>query len=237
MIVESGLLPKGALQLVCGPTGDLLDHLNGQDSLGFTGSIETSDKLRNHPAVSKNAVRFVAERDSLNATVLGPDAVPGTAELDLFVKEIVREMTVKAGQKCTAIRRVVVPRAQEAAVLDALKDRLSKVKVGDPRLEDTQMGALVSLAQRRSVQEKIKEIAMESEVVFGDPNFAGIEGADLKGGAFGTTALRQSAESKTRARDRSLRAGRDRHVLRHDRAGNPTDHDGRRQPGRISFYL
>src|SRR5690606_30987062 len=141
LIVESKLLPDGALQMICGPVGDLLDHLNGQDSLCFTGSIETSDKLRNHPAVSKNAVRFVAERDSLNAAVLGTDATAGTPEFDLFIKEVVREMTVKAGQKCTAIRRVFVPRAQESAVIDALKAQLAAIKVGDPRAEDTRLGA------------------------------------------------------------------------------------------------
>jgi oxepin-CoA hydrolase/3-oxo-5,6-dehydrosuberyl-CoA semialdehyde dehydrogenase len=133
LIVESKLLPEGSLQLICGPTGDLLDHLNGQDSLCFTGSIETSDKLRNHPAVSRNAVRFVAERDSLNAAILGTDAVAGTPEFDLFIKEVVREMTVKAGQKCTAIRRIFAPRAQESAVIGALKARLAAIKIGDPR--------------------------------------------------------------------------------------------------------
>ena len=194
LIVESKLLPDGALQMICGPTGDLLDHLNGQDSLCFTGSIETSDKLRNHPAVSKNAVRFVAERDSLNAAVLGTDATPGTPEFDLFIKEVVREMTVKAGQKCTAIRRVFVPRAQETAVIDALKAQLSAIKVGDPRAEDTRMGALVSLSQKRSVQEKVREIASESEIVFGDPATSGTGDAALKGGAFISPVLLRCAK-------------------------------------------
>jgi oxepin-CoA hydrolase/3-oxo-5,6-dehydrosuberyl-CoA semialdehyde dehydrogenase len=194
MIVESKILPEGALQMICGPTGDLLDHLNGQDSLCFTGSIETSDKLRNHPAVSKNAVRFVAERDSLNAAILGTDAAPGTPEFDLFIKEVVREMTVKAGQKCTAIRRVFVPRAQEAAVLDALKARLASVKTGDPRAEDSQMGALVSLSQKRSVQEKVREIATEAEIVFGDPASPGTDDAALKGGAFISPVLLRCAK-------------------------------------------
>ena len=108
LIVESGLLPAGSLQLICGSTGDLLDHLTGQDVVSFTGSLETSERLRNHPAIGRNAVRFIAERDSLNAAILGPDAVPGTPEFDLFVKEVVREMTAKAAQKCTAIRRASV---------------------------------------------------------------------------------------------------------------------------------
>jgi oxepin-CoA hydrolase/3-oxo-5,6-dehydrosuberyl-CoA semialdehyde dehydrogenase len=194
LIVDSGLLPEGSLQLICGPTGNLLDQLNGQDSLCFTGSIDTSDKLRNHPAISKNAVRFVAERDSLNSAVLGTDAIAGTPEFDLFVKEVVREMTVKAGQKCTAIRRVFVPRAQESAVIDALKVRLAAIKIGDPRAEDTQMGALVSLSQKRSVQETVREIAMESEIVFGDPASSGTDAAALKGGAFISPVLLRCAK-------------------------------------------
>ncbi|HRF07087.1 MAG TPA: phenylacetic acid degradation bifunctional protein PaaZ [Xanthobacteraceae bacterium] len=194
LIVESGILPEGALQMICGPTGNLLDQLNGQDSLCFTGSIETSDKLRNHPAVSKNAVRFVAERDSLNAAILGTDAVAGTPEFDLFIKEVVREMTVKAGQKCTAIRRVFVPRAQESAVVDALKTRLSSVKIGDPRSDDTQMGALVSLSQKRAVQENIAAIATEAEIVFGDPAASGTDAPDLKNGAFISPVLLRCAK-------------------------------------------
>jgi oxepin-CoA hydrolase/3-oxo-5,6-dehydrosuberyl-CoA semialdehyde dehydrogenase len=194
LIVDSKILPGGSLQLICGPTGNLLDQLNGQDSLCFTGSIETSDKLRNHPVVSSNAVRFVAERDSLNAAILGTDAVAGTPEFDLFIKEVVREMTVKAGQKCTAIRRVFVPRAQESAAIDALKARLSSIKIGDPRSEDTQMGALVSLSQKRSVQEKVREIASESEIVFGDPTSSGIDTAALKGGAFISPVLLRCAK-------------------------------------------
>lgn len=193
-IVDSGLLPEGALQLICGPTGDLLNHLNGQDSLCFTGSIETSDKLRNHPAVSRNAVRFVAERDSLNAAVLGTDAVAGTPEFDLFVKEVVREMTVKAGQKCTAIRRVFVPRAQEAAAIDAIKAKLASIKIGDPRAEDTQMGAVVSQSQRRAVQDKVREIGDEVEIVCGNPANSGVEGAALHGGAFIAPILLRCAE-------------------------------------------
>ena len=166
LIVTSGVLPKGALQLVAGGVGDLLEHLTGQDVLSFTGSLETSDKLRNHPAVSRNAVRFIAERDSLNAAVLGPDAAPGTPEFDLFVKEVVREMTVKAGQKCTAIRRVFIPRAHEAAVIAALSTKLAEFVPGDPRLAETRMGALVSVAQRAAVEAAIAEIGGEVEIVF-----------------------------------------------------------------------
>src|SRR3954454_19814707 len=124
---ESGILPAGSLQLICGATGDLLDHLDGQDVISFTGSIETSEKLRAHPNIARHSIRFVAERDSLNAAILGPDVTPEQPEFDLFIREVVREMTAKAGQKCTAIRRILVPRATEAAVIAALKSALAQV--------------------------------------------------------------------------------------------------------------
>ena len=168
-IVESGVLPEGALQLVVGGVGDLLDHLTGQDVLAFTGSLETSEKLRNHPAVSRHAVRFIAERDSLNAAVLGPDAAPGTPEFDLFVREVVREMTAKAGQKCTAVRRILAPRAFEGALIAALSAKLAEFSPADPRLETTRMGALVSAAQAAAVRAAIAEIGDEVEIVHGDP--------------------------------------------------------------------
>ncbi|MEW6124563.1 MAG: phenylacetic acid degradation bifunctional protein PaaZ [Pseudomonadota bacterium] len=184
LMIGSGLLPAGSLQFVCGSTGDLLDHLTGQDVLSFTGSAATSEALRNHPAVSVNAVRFIAERDSLNAAVLGTDAVEGTPEFDLFVKEVVREMTVKAGQKCTAIRRVFVPRALKDAVAAALSAQLAAVAVGDPRRDDVRMGPLASLAQRASVREAVEEIAAEAEIVFGDPATVAPVGGDGEAGAF-----------------------------------------------------
>ena len=184
LIVESGILPQGALQLVCGSAGDLLDHLGGQDTVSFTGSTETSEKLRNHPAISRNAVRFIAERDSLNAAILGVDAVAGTPEFDLFIKEVAREMTVKAGQKCTAIRRILVPRQAVPEVKAALSSRLAAIKLGDPRLEDIGMGPLVSLAQRDDVRAKIAEIAREAEIVSGDPSGGDVLGGDMAAGAF-----------------------------------------------------
>ena len=125
-IVESGILPEGAIQLISGSVGDLLDHVTGQDVVTFTGSAGTGRKLRSHPAIIENSVRFTMEADSLNAAILGPDAAPGTPEFDLFVKEVAREMTVKAGQKCTAIRRVIAPRAFTDALVAALGDRLAK---------------------------------------------------------------------------------------------------------------
>jgi oxepin-CoA hydrolase/3-oxo-5,6-dehydrosuberyl-CoA semialdehyde dehydrogenase len=198
LIVESGHLPPGALQFVCGSAGDLLDHLTGQDVLSFTGSIETSSKLRNHPAVTRNAVRFIAERDSLNAAVLGPDAAAGTPEFDLFVKEVAREMTVKAGQKCTAIRRVFVPRALEAAVTTALTARLDGATMGDPRQDGVRLGPLVSRSQRDDVRAKIREIARDAEIVHGTP-FAGDETlpAPLRDGAFLAPVLLRCAAPMT----------------------------------------
>ncbi|MDR6294465.1 oxepin-CoA hydrolase/3-oxo-5,6-dehydrosuberyl-CoA semialdehyde dehydrogenase [Inquilinus ginsengisoli] len=183
LITESGILPEGSLQFIAGGTGDLLDHLTGQDLVAFTGSIATSEKLRNHPAISRNAVRFVAERDSLNAAVLGPDATPDTPEFDLFVREVVREMTAKAGQKCTAIRRVLVPRALENDVIAALGKRLSGLEIGDPRQESVRMGPLVSTAQREDVRAAIAELATEAEIVVGDPA-PGSANYGAPGGAF-----------------------------------------------------
>ncbi|MEZ5714992.1 MAG: phenylacetic acid degradation bifunctional protein PaaZ [Paracoccaceae bacterium] len=167
MMLESGLLPEGALQFVAGGLGDLLDHLGAQDVVGFTGSAATARLLRGHGAMLDNAVRFTAEQDSLNASILGPDAAPGTAEFDLFIKEAVREMTVKAGQKCTAIRRILVPEAAVAPVIEALGARLARTVIGDPRDEATRMGALVSAEQKRDVLEKAALIGAEAERVFG----------------------------------------------------------------------
>src|SRR4051812_45791283 len=183
LIHESGILPPGSLQLICGGTGDLLDHLGGQDIISFTGSIETSDKLRGHPNIARHSIRFVAERDSLNAAVLGPDVTAADPEFDLLVREVIREMTVKAGQKCTAIRRVIVPRAQEAAIIAALKAGLAQVKLGDPRSADKVMGALVSRAQREAVRAQIATLQTEAEIVFGDPGHCTGDGIDASEGA------------------------------------------------------
>ncbi|MBS0530882.1 MAG: phenylacetic acid degradation bifunctional protein PaaZ, partial [Proteobacteria bacterium] len=181
---ESGLLPAGSLQLICGSTGDLLDHLGGQDVISFTGSLETSEKLHAHPNIAKHAIRFVAERDSLNAAILGPDVTPDQPEFSLFVREVVREMTSKTGQKCTAIRRILVPRALEGAVITALKTALADVKLGDPRSDDKAMGPLVSRAQRDAVRDQIASLATEAEIVFGDPDNCAAEGIDPAKGAF-----------------------------------------------------
>jgi oxepin-CoA hydrolase/3-oxo-5,6-dehydrosuberyl-CoA semialdehyde dehydrogenase len=162
---ESGLLPAGALQLVIGGTGDLLDRLNGQDVVTFTGSADTAAKLRAHPNVLRQSIPFNAEADSLNCAVLAPDVSPDDEEFDLFVKEVAREMTVKAGQKCTAIRRAIVPRQHLDAVAEKLKARLSKVVMGDPAVEGVKMGALASLAQQRDVAERVALLAQSCETV------------------------------------------------------------------------
>jgi oxepin-CoA hydrolase/3-oxo-5,6-dehydrosuberyl-CoA semialdehyde dehydrogenase len=184
MIVESGLVPEGALQLICGSAGDLFDHLTCQDVVSFTGSAATARSLRQHPAVVANSVRFVAETDSLNSCVLGPDAKAGTPEFDLFVNEVVREMTVKAGQKCTAIRKAVVPLESFDAVLGALQAALRAIVVGDPRQKEVRMGPLVGLSQRREVIERIAELSRETDVVLGGSGKIELRGANGERGAF-----------------------------------------------------
>jgi oxepin-CoA hydrolase / 3-oxo-5,6-dehydrosuberyl-CoA semialdehyde dehydrogenase len=184
MLVEADLLPKGALQLIIGPVGDLFDHLGGQDVVSFTGSASTAEKLQRHPVIARESVRFIAERDSLNAAVLAPDAVPGSPEFDLFIREVVREMTVKAGQKCTAIRRAFVPSSAIDAAEDALKQKLSAITVGDPRAEGVKMGALVNTAQRDDVREKIDILSREARIVFGDPMRVEPQGGVAAKGAF-----------------------------------------------------
>lgn len=183
-IVETGILPEGALQLICGSVGDLLDHVTEQDAVTFTGSAWTGRKLRTHPAIVANSVRFTMEADSLNASILGPDAVAGTPEFDLFVKEVAREMTVKAGQKCTAIRRVIAPRAQVDALVAALDERLGKTALGLPGDEGVRMGPLASLDQREEVRERIRDLQAAAEIVAGDPDAVRVTSGDAARGAF-----------------------------------------------------
>jgi oxepin-CoA hydrolase / 3-oxo-5,6-dehydrosuberyl-CoA semialdehyde dehydrogenase len=186
VMVESGLLPTGSVQLIVGGVGDLFDHLTGQDVVSFTGSASTALKLRTHPVVMRESVRFIAEQDSLNASVLGPDAGPGTPEFDLFVREVAIEMTVKAGQKCTAIRRAMAPAEHLDSVEQALRERLATTKVGDPRAEDTRMGALVSVAQRDDVRQRIGELeSAGARIVAGDPGAQ----PPVPGGAFMSPVL------------------------------------------------
>lgn len=184
MIAKSGILPEGAFQFIVGPTGDLFEHLTCQDVVSFTGSADTSEKLQRHPVIAREAVRFVAERDSLNAAILAPDSGPGTPEFDLFIKEVAKEMTVKAGQKCTAIRRVLAPTGHVEAVIEALRERLDKVVIGNPELETVRMGSLVGLDQRRDVLNHVKALRTEAQLVAGDPDNFDVQGADVIRGAF-----------------------------------------------------
>ncbi len=163
VMIDTGLLPDGAVQLVVGGVGDLFDHLIGQDVVSFTGSATTALKLKSHPVVLRESVKFVAEQDSLNASLLGPDAAPGTPEFDLFVTEIITEMTVKAGQKCTAIRRAMAPAKHLDALQAAIAAKLAAASDG--------IGALVSTAQRDDVRAQIgKLVAAGARIVSGDPD-------------------------------------------------------------------
>jgi oxepin-CoA hydrolase/3-oxo-5,6-dehydrosuberyl-CoA semialdehyde dehydrogenase len=184
MIHDSGLLPEGALQLVIGSTGDLLDRLGGFDAVTFTGSADTAAKLRVNKNLIANSVPFTAEADSLNCAILGPDVTPDDAEFDLFVKEVAREMTGKSGQKCTAIRRIIVPQQHVEAVGEALRKRLSKIVVGDPSVEGVRMGALASMDQQRDVGERVDMLAKGNEIVFGAKDGFAPVGEGVANGAF-----------------------------------------------------
>jgi len=183
-IVESAILPPGALQFIAGGLGDLFDRLDCQDLVSFTGSASTAERLKGHPNVMRQAVRFIAETDSLNSSVLAPDAAPGTPEFDLYVREVAREMTVKAGQKCTAIRKALVPRHMTAEVVQALQRALAEVVVGDPRLAEVRMGPLASAEQRTEVLQRVAELRREAELVGGDPEDFSLTGAERGRGAF-----------------------------------------------------
>ena len=184
-IVDSKILPEGALQLVTGLGHGILDHVTNQDIITFTGSAKTGKMLKALPNIAENSVPFNMEADSLNASILGKDAVPGTPEFDIFIKEVQREITVKAGQKCTSIRRVIVPEELMEDVQIALSKRLAKVVIGDPANEEVRMGALATHLQVERVKENVKLLQAEQEIVFGDlENFEVHESADKSKGAF-----------------------------------------------------
>ncbi|MBT8111862.1 MAG: phenylacetic acid degradation bifunctional protein PaaZ [Gammaproteobacteria bacterium] len=183
-ILASGILPPGALQLVCGRTGDLFDHLGCQDTIAFTGSKATAEFLQQHPRVISESVAFTAETDSLNSSILGPDAVPGTPEFDLYIKEVTREMTSKAGQKCTAIRRIIAPSTIAGELVEALATALSKVRIGNPASKDVDMGALASQGQRNEVRDRVTELSHEAEIVYGGNESFDVVDADASKGAF-----------------------------------------------------
>jgi oxepin-CoA hydrolase/3-oxo-5,6-dehydrosuberyl-CoA semialdehyde dehydrogenase len=183
-MVNAGILPEGALQIICGGVGDLLDHLTCQDVVTFTGSSATGRKLKSHPRVIGESVRFNLEADSLNYCILGPDAAPGSEEFDLFVKEVTKEMTVKAGQKCTAIRRTMVPEGMTEDVVRALSKRLAGATLGDPSVDGVRMGPLAGRAQVGEVGGSAALIGASCERVYGDPEKFEVMGADAAKGAF-----------------------------------------------------
>lgn len=183
-IIASGILPEGSLQLISGTAKNILDTVQSQDVVTFTGSASTGRLLKNHPQLLAESVPFTMEADSLNASILGADAVPGTPEFDLFIKEVRKEMTVKCGQKCTAIRRIIVPEPLIEDVQIALGKALDKVTVGDPRLKEVRMGALVSTQQRDAVKEQVSKIAETASLVYGNLDGVNTTGADAEAGAF-----------------------------------------------------
>jgi oxepin-CoA hydrolase/3-oxo-5,6-dehydrosuberyl-CoA semialdehyde dehydrogenase len=189
MMVDSNLLPDGALQLVIGSTGDLLDRLGGFDAVTFTGSADTAAMLRANGNLIRASVPFTAEADSLNCAVLAPDVLPSDPEFDLFIKEVAREMTGKAGQKCTAIRRVIVPEALVDAVGERLRGRLAKITVGDPKVEGVRMGALASMDQHRDVSARVELLARGNEVLFGARDGFKPVGENVASGAFFSPTL------------------------------------------------
>ena len=183
-IVNSGILPEGALQIINGTVKTILDSVESQDVVTFTGSATTGRLLKAHPRIIQEAVPFTMEADSLNASILGEDAVPGTLEFDIFIKEVRKEMTVKCGQKCTAIRRIIVPEKSIEDVQIALGKALDKVIIGDPRLKEVRMGSLISKEQVEEVRNSVTEIAKKAQIVYGSLDKIDLVGADSKKGAF-----------------------------------------------------
>ncbi len=191
IILEAGILPEGSLQLICGGVGDLLDRLDAQDAVGFTGSATTARMLRAHPNVIDNAVRFTAEADSINSAVLAPSSGPGTPEFDLFVAEVVKEMSTKAGQKCTAIRRAFVPAVYADAASEALAEAITALRVGDPNDESVTMGALASHEQRDEVARSVETLRSAAEVVVDSCEWHGV---DPEVGAFHAPTLLRATD-------------------------------------------
>jgi oxepin-CoA hydrolase/3-oxo-5,6-dehydrosuberyl-CoA semialdehyde dehydrogenase len=183
-IVDSKILPEGSLQLICGSARGIIDHVETGDIVTFTGSASTGKMLKSNPRLIEKAVSFNMEADSLNCSVLGEDAIPGTAEFDIFIKEVQREMTVKAGQKCTAVRRIIVPEKLVEDVQIALGKRLAKTTIGDPAVEGVRMGSLAGKVQQEEVTEKVKQLAKSQEIVYGSLEEFEVIGADKNKGAF-----------------------------------------------------
>jgi len=187
-VIEAGILPPGALSILCGSPNDLLDHLQLGDVVAFTGSADTGEGIRRHAHLGKQNIRVNIEADSLNSALLGPDAQPGSAEFNFFVREVVREMTSKTGQKCTAIRRVLVPAGVAAAATEAIADALRKIVVGNPANATTNMGPVVNMPQRKSVEEGIARLNTQAAVAYASEKFAPVD-ADPARGAFVSPTL------------------------------------------------
>ncbi len=183
-IVASGILPDGALQLICGSAGNILNFVNSQDVVTFTGSASTGLKLKSHPVILGESVPFNMEADSLNCTVLGTDVEPGQPEWDLFIKEVKREMTVKAGQKCTAVRRIFVPENKIEAVWKDIAAELNKTAIGNPLNEKVRMGSLAGLGQREEVRTQVQKLLATSEIIYGSLDSVAVIDADAEEGAF-----------------------------------------------------
>jgi oxepin-CoA hydrolase / 3-oxo-5,6-dehydrosuberyl-CoA semialdehyde dehydrogenase len=183
-IIASKILPEGALQLVNGLGRGIIDHVSNQDVVTFTGSAATGKLLKAHPRIAQESVPFNLEADSLNAMILGPDAVPGTAEFDIFIKEVSKEITIKAGQKCTAVRRIMVPENLVSDVQAGVSKRLSQTTIGDPAVDGVRMGALATKLQVERVRENVELLAKSQEIVFGDLDNFMVVGADKNKGAF-----------------------------------------------------
>ena len=183
-IIDSKILPEGSLQLICGSAGDLLDHVTSQDVVTFTGSATTGHLLKSHPVIMKENVPFNMEADSLNCLVLGDDVTPSMPEWDIFIKEVRKEMTVKAGQKCTAIRRIFVPVNLLEDAYIALGDALSKTPIGNPLNEKVKMGSLAGHQQRKEVKANVQQLLKTSSIVFGDLENVNLVDADPEKGAF-----------------------------------------------------
>lgn len=206
LIDKANILPTGSLQLIIGSVGDLLDNLTEQDVVTFTGSATTANKLRSNIHLISRSVPFNAEADSLNAAILASDVMPNDEEFNIFVKEVVREMTVKAGQKCTAIRRIIVPKQYVDEIASRIKDRLTKIKVGDPAVEGVKMGPLASLEQKEDVSQNIAKLLKTSELIYGEEEDFSPLGKNLKNGAFLQPTLLLSKQSNQQANVHSIEA-------------------------------
>lgn len=183
-IIKSGIFPEGSLQLICGSARGILDHIETQDIVTFTGSASTGRMLKSHARILSESVPFNMEADSLNCCILGPDVEPGMPEFDIFIKEVVREITTKAGQKCTAIRRIIVPANRVEDVTIALGKRIQTTTIGDPSIKEVRMGPLAGISQRNEVREKVQELAKTQSIVIGNLDNFEVMGADKEKGAF-----------------------------------------------------